>query len=240
MITLDEILINIFSFCDRSCLYPLILSSKHIGTIAKLIILSPNLIVELTLTSKYKTTNKEYRVISWRDYINYKRGFLYTDHKMYTYHNSHVHLHIIRKATDTIINKFFDIVSDKFIDFNEFDYIFPCTYTYIIEDGEPEIVKYIEIIENIIRVNNSCYRGIIDKNIKLIPRDILDYLDRDCPNSVKYLIEKYNFEVTKESILKAHMSHCYQNLNIYIYYHDKFKDSFDKIEDESIKKLITF
>jgi hypothetical protein len=237
---LDEILINIFSFCDRSCLYPLVLSCKHIGDLAKLVIHSPNVLVKIF----YDLLNEDFdayedrachkfKFISWKKYINYKRRSL--THSLG--YDLYININVIR-VTDINIIKFMSIQGTKFFS-SRLKINDSITYSpnkYVIEDDEPTIIKYIDIIHNIFFIKkckkvNDGYYVFNDDDIKLIPRDILDHLDINCPKKIQDLI-KYNFKITKESVLKALYSKCYQNLKVYINHHDEFKIILNQIKHD--------
>jgi hypothetical protein len=218
MITLDEILLLIFSFCDRSCLYPLILSTKHLGIIAKLVIPSPNVIVEVFVyfdynssSSYYLNEKNEYKYVSWRDYVLHKRGLL----KSTTFTKKIKIMKTIKYDKDNL----------EYLDLKRYDGIidsYPnCIYT--LDENEPLFNKYTLIIENIMSYKVYFSYGpmkqtstFIDENINSIPRDIFDYLDKDCPDVIKYLMKNYNFKFTKESIIIAFMNKCYENLYKYV------------------------
>ena len=71
MFTPDEIMISIFGYCDSSCLYPLLLTSKHIKDLAEIIIPSPNVLVRITFW--YKDLSKEFRFMSKEKYKIHKK-----------------------------------------------------------------------------------------------------------------------------------------------------------------------
>ena len=80
----NEILINIFEYCDPSCLYSLLLVSKRVKKLIKLVFGKSKILVSLEYSTKgtgfsINVFSKEYRFILKEDYILMKNKNLKTN-----------------------------------------------------------------------------------------------------------------------------------------------------------------
>jgi len=187
MLFVDEILISIFSYCDRSCLYPLILTSKHIKNLVIDIVPSPNVLVVFKIFVEDFLIGKVFRFMNWVDYSEYKQSHLYINNHAYGFlkcgRNVDIEINMERIIDRRVIN---DISRIDFKILNSFDE--NCIITICLK-YEDYIFDFDEPRRNIITLKdilNSDDEEFIKKNIRKIPCNILSPgMERSIGGNVK-------------------------------------------------------
>jgi hypothetical protein len=212
MNNMDEILINILKFCERSCLFPLTLVSKHMLILAKETVYSPNVLIQLSYGKHGKY--KEFKFICFERYLKYKNRDLYNIMygKIYLIHMKRIKDDNLIKLISRIRIEYFTktrlYITYHIYSFDEYEHE---------EDDYQDIVQIYDVIQNIIWTNKIKGHNRLKNNLKIIPKNILDYLDINAPNEIKYLIDN-DFKVTQKAITCAYENNCHENLEVYFTY----------------------
>ena len=228
-----DILINIFSYCDSSCLYPLLLTSKYINSFVINHVKSPNVIVMFNYNMndereiEYDIDIEHFAIVSWKEYIRYKRSDIriYVGRNLEDEKNIYcdvtmkriIDLELIKCIIKLSIVKLYLSVKCKHNLITRYKYDIDEAYNPILSLLDRVIYKY-EVEK--IRKGEKRPINVIDKNINSIPLNILDYVEKDC-SAVKFLISEYNFKFSEKSILCALENKCEKNLGIYYSKDDK-------------------
>ena len=244
-----DILKLIFGYCNRSCLYPLLLTSKRIGSIAGDIILPPKVLVVFKYRDSidqfynYDKINgelanidievsaREYRFISWKQYSKFKRLNLRCKIAEFTNGGSTIFTDVnMKRIRDKEFIKFISRFGVKKFSSTYIDNIhgkYKDDGKYVKDDDEPTIF-------NLEYLDKNIYYNL---NYKNVPDNILEYIDHDC-KAVYYLVSS-KFKFSKKAVKVAIKNDCVNNIKVY-YEVDKNKliEYLKELEEIKVKTFI--